>query len=222
MKAGNELAIPPHFQGIFAIDMRGPEAASDHLEVLLRAIFKVPALTAPPLGPPPAFAQAAAGEAKPIRPVRLSTLEFDGWALVSGVALNEQYPDTFSIPTAEQRSSVIPTDFVKLNFAVAANAVDNDGVSVVGERMWVKVVGAYGPYLWGTLSNQPSFDGKGIGLEHGSEIIFLPEHIIDIVDAAQQEKDEEELMARGKRTDGKVGKAKSKSKKRLKKGPKKH
>ena len=86
--------------------------------------------------------------------------------------------------------------------------------------MWVKVVGAYGPYLWGTLSNDPTFEGQEVGLKHGSEIIFLPEHIIDIVDAAQQEKDEQELMARSKRKVS-TGKAKNKSGRQAKKKRKK-
>lgn len=194
MKAGDELAIPPHFQGILAIDMRGPMGTGEHLEVLLRAIFKVPVVAAPPLGPPPAFAQAAADGAKPAKPVRLSTLEFDGWALASGVALNEQYPDTFHIPSADQRSSVVPTDFVKLNFEIAVDDPDGDGgMHMMGERMWVKVEGAYGPYLWGTLSNDPSFDGHDIGLEFGSEIIFLPEHIIGVMTAAQQAVNEQDV-----------------------------
>lgn len=196
MKAGDELAIPPHFQGILAIDMRGPTGVGDHLEVLLRTIFKVPALAAPPLGRPPTFAQGTADGKKPAKPLRLSTMEFDGWALASGVALNEQFPDTFTIPSAELRSSVIPTDFVKLSFEVAEKDPETNALSVHGERMWVKVEGVYGPYLWGTLSNEPSFDGRKIGLEHGSEVIFLPEHIISIVNAAQQEEGERELRAR--------------------------
>jgi len=207
MKAGDELAVPPHFQGILALDMRGVEGLNNHLEALLRAIFKTPALKSPPLGRPPAFTRAAAVGALPVKSARLSTLEFDGWTLASGVALNEQYPDTFSIPSAEERSKVIPTDFVKLNFRVAvSDAESEDGV--IGERMWVEVKGATGPYLWGTLANTPSFDGHDIGLEHGSEIIFLPEHIISVVDAVQQEKDEREFLARSKIRTSNASKAK--------------
>lgn len=92
---------------------------------------------------------------------------------------------------------VIVTDFVKLAFEVAENEPEgDDGVEMFSERMWVQVRGAYGPYFWGTLYNNPSFDGSGIGLEFGSEVIFLPEHIIDIVDADQQKRDEEEFHAR--------------------------
>lgn len=202
MKAGPELAIPPHFQGILAIDIRGPNGLDNQLESLLRAIFKVPAIAAPALGRPPAFVQQAQADTvslKPNKPARLSLIEFDGWQLISGVAMNEQHPNTFNIPTAEQRAKVVPSDFVKLGFEVAADdPEDEEGVTTIGERMWVQVKGGYGPYLWGTLSNQPSFDGADIGLEFGSEIVFLPEHIIDIVDAEQQARDEAEMLARNR------------------------
>jgi len=179
--------------------MRGPDGADNQIESLLRAIFKVPALTAPKLGPPPAFAQdagASVASAQPNKPARLSLIEFDGWELVSGVAMNEQHPATFSIPDVGQRSKVIPTDFVKLGFEVAEDEPDSeDGVTTFNERMWVQVKGSYGPYLWGTLSNEPSFEGADIGLEFGSEVVFLPEHILDIVDAEKQARDEAEFLA---------------------------
>ncbi|MEN3747797.1 toll/interleukin-1 receptor domain-containing protein [Sphingomonas sp. HF-S3] len=202
MRAGPEFAIPPHFQGILAIDIRGPNGLDSQLESLLRAIFKVPAAAAPALGRPPAFvqeAQTGSVSDKPDKPARLSMIEFDGWQLISGVAMNEQYPNTFSIPTAEQRAKVVPSDFVKLSFEVGAyDPEEEDAVTTLGERMWVEVKGAYGPYLWGTLSNLPTFDGAEIGLEFGSEIVFLPEHIIDIASAEQQARDEADMLVRKK------------------------
>lgn len=185
MSAGPQLAIPPHFQGILAIDMRGPAGLEHQIEGLLRAVFRVPALSAPPLGKRPRFAQDASESSasqKPSRPARLAVMEFDGWHLVSGVAMNERYPDTFSIPSAESRGAVMPGDFVKLGFEVAAEDPDEEGgVTTLSERMWIKLVGSYGPYLWGTLHNQPTFDGEEIELTFGSEVVFLPEHIIDIM-----------------------------------------
>jgi hypothetical protein len=124
MKAGPELAIPPHFLGILAIDMRGPNGIDSQLEGLLRAIFRVPAVMAPPLGARPAFAQGSVQgvpSAKPNKPPRLSVIEFDGWHLVSGIAMNEHHPETFAIPNVEARAKVVPTDFVKLGFEVAAD-----------------------------------------------------------------------------------------------------
>jgi hypothetical protein len=198
MKAGKDLAIPSHFLGILAIDMRGPDSTDRALEGLLRAIFKVPAAIRPKLGQPPQFALAAATgiEVKaPPSSMRLATVEFDGWHLNSGQALSEAYPDTFYIPDAEKRSAVVPTDFVKLVFETADfDPETNKFEGLYGERMWVKVEGSYGPYFWGTLSNQPSMPL----LSHGDPVVFLPEHIVDIMDAAQQERDEREFHARVK------------------------
>ena len=200
MKVGPELAIPPHSLGILAIDMCGPNGIDSQLEGLLRAIFKVPAVTVPPLGAPPAFAQGSVQgvqPSKPSRPARLSTIEFDSWQLISGVAMNEHHSSTFAIPNAEQRARVIPTDFVKLGFEIADAHPENENeVTTFGERMWVRVCGTYCPYLWGTLSNNSSFDGADIGLVFGAEIVFLPEHILDIVDVSQQKADKEEFIAK--------------------------
>lgn len=117
--------------------------------------------------------------------------------------MNEEYPDTFSIPTAEERNKVIPTDFVKLGFEVAGEDEESDdGVTTFNERMWVQVKGAYGPYLWGTLSNEPSFEGSEIGLEFGSEVIFLPEHILSIMTAERQARAEAKLLERSQSAEG--------------------
>ena len=198
LKVGPDLAIPPHFTGILALDMRGPTGLDTQFEALLRAIYKVPAATAPPLGTPPAF---LVGPSQPVqvtapnKPARLAVIEFDGWHLLSGVAMNEHHPATFSIPDAEARLKIVSTDFVKLGFEVISDDPDDEnGVTTLGERMWVKVSGSYGPYLWGTLSNTPTFNGKDIGLEFGSEVVFLPEHILDVVDSETQKRDEEEFI----------------------------
>src|SRR4051794_26170559 len=107
---------------------------------------------------------------KPSKAARLSTLEQDGWELASGVASNEEHPDTFWIPTAKARASIGPTDFVKLSFQVIQSD-DVAGQVVVGERMWVKE-GTHGPYFWGTLANDPSFDGSSVGVMFGVEVMF--------------------------------------------------
>lgn len=194
---GEKTSIPPHFLGIYAIDMRSINALDEQIEGLLRAIYKVPAVTAPPLGSKPTFAVSSFPSSKPTRAARLAAIEFDGWHLISGVVMNEQYPNTFSIPSADARAAVIPSDFVKLAFEVAVDDPESEGgVEIASERMWVQILGSYGPYLWGKLCNMPSFDGEQIDLTHGSEVIFLPEHIIDIVEASEQERDEADYRAR--------------------------
>lgn len=190
LHSGPGMAIPPHFMGIYAIDMRGPNGIEEQIEGLLRAIYRVPALISPPTGPKPAFALTAGNDAVPIGPVRLASIEFDGWELVSGVAMNEYHPDTFSIPSAEEREALVASDFVKLVFNIAVQEPSaDDGFAVNGERMWVRLEGSYGPYLWGKLANSP-IDGQEYGLSYGAEIVFLPEHVIDI-DKPEQQKEEE-------------------------------
>jgi hypothetical protein len=178
---GNECAVPPHFTGILAIDLRDGPQSEDGFELLLRAIFGRPEFVPPELGAPPRFEHV--GD-KPSRSVRLPTVEFDGWGLRSGVASAEIYPETFHIPTDEQRANVRPGDFVKLQFEVAAEAEnDPEETEMWGERMWVLLKGTIGPYLWGTLNNVPSFGDSHPDLKVDSEVIFLPEHIIDIHEA---------------------------------------
>jgi hypothetical protein len=135
---------------------------------------------------------------KPSQPAQLASLERDGWDLDSGVALHEESPDTFWIPTAEARSAIVPTDFVKLVFLVTRQD-DEHGEVVEGERMWVKVEGSSGPYFWGTLANDPSFDGTSMGLTFGAAIVFLPDHIVGIMSADEQQKRERAADARAKK-----------------------
>jgi hypothetical protein len=79
---------------------------------------------------------------------------------------------------------------VKLIFRVA-QPDDEQSEEVVVERMWVKVEGTGGPYCWGTLANDPSFDGSSIGLMFGAAIVFLPEHVIAIMSAEEQHRQEQ-------------------------------
>lgn len=183
---GDDCAIPPHFLGILALDMRDGTHFDDVFEVLIRTIFREPKLVKPELGAKPDF---GGGARRPNRSLRLPSLEFDGWELRSGVASAENFPDTFKIPTAEERSNIEVGDVVKLHFSVAAESDENaDETIVLNERMWVIVKGVVGPYLWGILDNIPSWcapDGNvgeddEFDLKLGSEIVFLPEHVLDI------------------------------------------
>jgi hypothetical protein len=65
--------------------------------------------------------------------------------------------------------------------------------------MWVKAEGTDGPYFWGTLANDPSFDGQSIGLAFGAEIAFLPEHVINVMSADEQRKQEQAFLARAQK-----------------------
>jgi len=95
-----------------------------------------------------------------------------GYLLISGVEMHEKHPDTFWIPSQEDKDSVRPGDCVKLIFS------DGEGG---GERMWVKVSSIVMTcnrieFLKGTLANIPYF----LPLEVGDPIEFGPDYIIAI------------------------------------------
>jgi hypothetical protein len=88
------------------------------------------------------------------------------WHLGSGVRLNREYPDTFLIPSEEERDAVVPGMDVKLAFKM------RDGW---GERMWVTVTVLKGRKLIGTLDNIPAAIPR---LLQGDKVKFKREHII--------------------------------------------
>lgn len=90
------------------------------------------------------------------------------WHLVSGVDRNRRYPESFFIPSEEERISVRPGDVVKVYFSM------RDGW---GERMWVEVASVKRRRIIGTLNNEPIGIPR---LSSGDKIRFRPEHIIDI------------------------------------------
>ena len=94
------------------------------------------------------------------------------YRLTSGVEMHEKHPDTFWIPSQEDKDSVRPGDCVKLIFS------DGEGG---GERMWVRVSSIVMnrnsiEFLKGTLANIPYF----LPLEVGDPIEFGPDYIIAI------------------------------------------
>jgi uncharacterized protein DUF2314 len=99
------------------------------------------------------------------------------WHLDSGVRRNREHPDTFWIPSEEERSAVAPGMEVKLAFDM------RDGWE---ERMWVTVVAVKGRKLIGKLDSIP------VGIPRllaGDEIKFKREHIIDILHAPESQAD---------------------------------
>ena len=93
------------------------------------------------------------------------------FTLDDGEALNQEYPDTFEIPTLKNRESQQVSDLVKLIFRITIN----DEVFV--ERMWVIITHKNKNQLTGTLKNQPYCTEE---LTIGHEVTFLAKHIIQI------------------------------------------
>jgi hypothetical protein len=90
------------------------------------------------------------------------------WHLKSGVKLNRAHPETFWIPSGEEKELVSPGDYVKLVFEMRAG---------FGERMWVEVIAVGRRYAVGRLSNMPCGIPR---LAPGTLIRFRLEHVIGI------------------------------------------
>lgn len=91
------------------------------------------------------------------------------WHLGSGVEMNRLYPDSFEIPSDEEKATLTAGMSAKLMFEM------RDGWN---ERMWVDVVEVRKRRIVGRLINQP------VGLprlSHGDTVKFKPEHVISIV-----------------------------------------
>jgi hypothetical protein len=106
------------------------------------------------------------------------------YALGDGEKMHAEHPDTFWMPERKAREALKPGNMVKCMFTPLKVKKGLPG----GDRMWVtiKAVREDGTYL-GKLENCPtSFDA-----EPGDDVVFRPEHIIDInVDEADDDPDE--------------------------------
>lgn len=143
--------------------------------MLLRAIFRQPLYSPPPLGKKPIFSKLDETENSELR---LPDVELDGYSLESGIVSNQKYPDTFHIPSPLQRNSLESSDIVKLHFKISRTRSLED---IEGERMWVKSISRRGPYYIGELDNDPiARNEDNSPLKFGDQIIFLPEHVIAI------------------------------------------
>ena len=78
--------------------------------------------------------------------------------------LSQEYPLSFDVPTRAERGSLDEGDTVKLIFDEA-------------ERMWVTITESTEAGYVGVLANVPSVIKN---IAQGDEVVFAPEHIIDI------------------------------------------
>lgn len=90
--------------------------------------------------------------------------------LIDGVARNEENPDTFYIPSEEEKDMVKEGMLCKLGFET------NDCEDCGGERMWVVVTHKTEGGFVGTLRNVPVF----LDMDFGDEVHFQRNNIIDI------------------------------------------
>lgn len=107
------------------------------------------------------------------------------YMLIDGEQRNKDTHGQFELPSDNRRRSIPIGQFAKLIF-VNPEASPNK----FADRMWVQVTAAvihsggeqHGIRYIGKLSNDPP---EASGLQHGSEINFGPEHVIDLYPNAQ-------------------------------------
>ena len=87
--------------------------------------------------------------------------------------MNQEYPDSFWIPSQTEKDEVVPGNLVKLYFETS------DGWA---ERMWVEVRRASGSQMSGRLRNDPIGIPR---LGYNQRVRFEPHHIIDIMPATE-------------------------------------
>ncbi len=103
---------------------------------------------------------------------KIPTMDNDNYALMDGEAQNKKFPESFHIPTLNDRQGVGEGDVVKLVF----EAGDNVGRGV-SERMWVIITQKEDDFFVGILDNDPYIIAD---IESGQEVHFESRHIIGI------------------------------------------
>jgi hypothetical protein len=115
--------------------------------------------------------------------MRLASRDVDFWELRSAEESHAQHPDTFWLPSRDERENLRRGQAARLIFDI--ESIDDFGqVQVQGERMWVVVAERCGSLYVGILDNQPASvePGDKVYLCFGAEVPFGPEHVIDIGD----------------------------------------
>jgi len=115
---------------------------------------------------PDSMNDAAATPASPIIPA--------DWGLLDAEAQHEAFPDTFPIPTPEERQTLRAGDMVKLVFVLDPPPASGPNA----ERMWVEVRSALPEQAYeGWLTNRPKVITS---LEPSSVIAFEAKHVAGI------------------------------------------
>lgn len=99
------------------------------------------------------------------------------YTLDNGEELNKEFPETFFIPPRVKRDALLAGELVKLIFRIEL------GDEVHVERMWVIVNARTESGYTGTLDNDPYCTKE---LQSGAEVVFGPEHIIQIYEEPHQ------------------------------------
>lgn len=112
--------------------------------------------------------------------VTLATLAGQGWCLRDALEAHKANPEGFWIPEEDARQNLDRGDAAYLIFDI--ECVDEFGDTYVqGERIYVLVSERLdGGHYLGLLDNTPVSVDEAHYLKFGVEIVFGPQHIIDI------------------------------------------
>ncbi len=102
----------------------------------------------------------------------MAKLDVDGWELESAEDRHALTPDTFHIPSREERVSLESGQRVQLLFRMVVEGADPP--DIMCEKMWVTIDEAAPDGYVGTLDSMPASSGK---LSPGEVIKFGPQHI---------------------------------------------
>jgi len=114
--------------------------------------------------------------------MELATFENDFWQLRDGEEAHAKNPDTFWIPTLEERKSLKVGDAAKLAIEIECEKEDGSIITEC-ERGYVIVSEILNDNYIGILDYQPiciDKDADDVYLGFGVEIPFSHEHVIDI------------------------------------------
>ena len=102
----------------------------------------------------------------------MATVEQDRWTLDNAESRHAESPDTFHIPSREERTGLQVGQMVQLLF-LFLNA-EPDGSPIIDcEKMWVTIQGVAGGRYWGQLESLPHTSTAPAPLDR---IEFGPEH----------------------------------------------
>lgn len=96
------------------------------------------------------------------------------WKLGDGDKKNREHPETFWVPSPQEKAQIEPGDLVKVMFEPR---LFPPGADRIGERMWVRVTKVGRRRLEGWLDNDPICFPR---LEWRDTIKFELKHVVDI------------------------------------------
>jgi len=106
------------------------------------------------------------------------SIENNGWALMSATARNDEFPDSFRLPSSVQRESLGRGEAAQLLFDIETRE-DGKVIDRGVDRMWVIVIEVL-PYGYrGILDSEPG-TAENLNLRSGDSIDFEAEHICKI------------------------------------------